>query len=105
MLVQRSLGLQYGNKLMLFVLVETKSATPAFDHSIDGGLTFGDLMVFFILGSTKVFRLRWLRKNLFANAPTWLSTIIPLIDTRSITAPNRIEHWQINSTGQRWCSF
>jgi hypothetical protein len=47
MLVQRSLGLQYGNKLMLFVLVETKSATPAFDHSIDGGLTFGDLMVFF----------------------------------------------------------
>jgi hypothetical protein len=63
MLVQRSLGLRYGNKLMLFVLVETKSATPAFDHSIDGGLTFGDLMVFLFSVRRKSFAFVGSAKN------------------------------------------
>jgi hypothetical protein len=52
-----------------FALVEMKSVTFTFDHTIDEGLTLGDLTVFYF-GLTKVsFTFTSTAKNLCANAP------------------------------------
>jgi hypothetical protein len=69
-----------------FLLVEMKSVTLAIDRAIDGGLRFSDLTVFLIFCSTKVFHFRRFCKKNIHQCPTRLSVVIPLVDTRSITA-------------------